>query len=254
MFVQDDQIRFADKGSESGAVRGRKSCIMHVPAARPMSGAGTACLGTSYEWGRRVVSSCCFRSCFPSAPDDMLSCEECSVKNVLRRAVLCAMERKVLPFCLRILCCDGLHLVCVGGTSEYQLTRVTVYAARRLETTEALMYAINRQSLVLAAVLEGIRRQQRPPGGVHRMLTTRRAGHRRNVPNLRASREWQAVHAILLHVTHGRHAILWPHRQRRYGLVLVILRRWKRCQSVMSTTICRTWFAHLKCRSSSLVW
>lgn len=55
MFVQDDQIRFAGKGSESGAVRGRKSCIMHVPAARPMSGAGTACLGTSYEWGRRVV-------------------------------------------------------------------------------------------------------------------------------------------------------------------------------------------------------
>lgn len=44
MFVQDDQIRFAGKGSESGAVRGRKSCIMHVPAARPMSGAGTACL------------------------------------------------------------------------------------------------------------------------------------------------------------------------------------------------------------------
>lgn len=183
----------------------------------------------------------------------MLSCEECFVKNVLRRAVLCAMERQIIPIYLTCRALMGCVL-CVGRTSEYQPTRVTVYAARRLETTQALMYALNRQSLVLAAVLEGIRRQQRPPGGVHRMLITRRAGHRRNVPNLRASREWQAVHAILLHVTHGRHAILWPHRQRRYGLFLVILRRWRRCQLATSTTICRICFAHLKCRSSNLVW
>lgn len=112
------------------------------------------------------------------------------------------------------------------------------------------MYAINSQGL-LPTVLEGIRRQQRPPCGVHRMPITRRAVHRRNVPILQATREWQAVHAILLHVTHGRHAILWRTRQWRQWLFLVIMRYWRRCQSVLSTTICPTRDTHLKCRSSS---
>lgn len=117
MFVQDDQIRFADKGSESGAVRGRKSCIMHVPAARPMSGAGTACLGTSYEWGRRVVSSCCFRSCFPSA----VLC--CLVKSVLRRmsceGLCCVRWREKFSLFVFVFCAVVGCVLYVGRTSEY---------------------------------------------------------------------------------------------------------------------------------------
>ena len=130
------------------------------------------------------------------------------------------------------ICCAVKALLCMGeGQVNIQLTRVSVHARHCRETTEALMYAINSQGL-LPAVLEGIRSQKRPSSGVHRMLTTRRAVHRRNVPILRASREWQAVHTILLHITHARHAILWRTRKRRQRLILVILRRWRK------TSIC----------------
>ena len=47
---------------------------MQHARARPSADVGCrdlAFLGTSYEWGRRVVLTCCFRFCFPSGLDAM---------------------------------------------------------------------------------------------------------------------------------------------------------------------------------------
>jgi hypothetical protein len=200
MFVQDDQIRFAARDQRvvrCGAGERAASCTspplgrcrvqgFDLPLAHRTSGVGGLCRVAAFGPVSLLVLTTCdvVKGCVVC--DGATSLSFLSRYVVLWRGVSCEWE----------------------GQVNIQLTRGSVYAGHCRETTEALMYAINSQWF-LPAVLEGIRRQQRPSCGVHRMLTTRRAVHRRNVPILRASCEWQTVHAILLHVTQGRHTILW---------------------------------------------